>query len=98
MRFPIQSAGVIDMHSTVHVHGSIGHIVSSQLCTNCGPVPLTECFDTNTNTYSRGTCVRKCTDPATGGERVECCPPRKCGQLPPSNECCKQVCCEARVV
>jgi hypothetical protein len=99
MRFPNQSAGVIRTNFAVYADGSPGHIFSSQLfCTDCGPVAPTDCIDSNTGSLSKSTCVQRCSDPATGEVRVMCCPPERCDQSPPPKDCCKQVCCEARVV
>lgn len=104
MRLPNQSSGVrrIVFATSVYIArinwigSAYGQIVPAQLpvCNTgnyigCGQEPNSTC---------PGQCEQECEAvDFAGGTYTECCPLEKCHQQP-SGDCCKQVCCEAKVV
>jgi hypothetical protein len=82
-----------------HYHGAVGwpdlahgSVVPAQPLPTCGTGNYVNCQpgilpNCPTN------CVQRCMTPAGIGQ--ECCPAEKCG---PAGDCCKQVCCEVKVM
>ncbi len=74
-----------------------GQIVPAQLCEPCTSVEPMKCLNAATGEESESSCVQRCT--AGMGEQevtfIFCCDPENCQQ---PQDCCKQVCCEVKVV
>jgi hypothetical protein len=98
MRLPNQSSGVrrIVFATSVYtvrvnwIDSAYGQIVPAQLPV-CGNNDFTGCTIPTPN--CPGGCMQECD--AFTHVSTECCPAEFCGQ---SSDCCKQVCCEAKVV